>query len=191
MNVTEKMSRAILGLCLFGLVCASEVAGQMDYGRRLGLQQGGEALLVTQSPEVSLNALDPAVRRWYVPQELFGEYPWRQWQYTNRAHEPYDRYVARDLEGDYFYDLYGNYLTQGWLIFNTAQRRPEEAGSTLFKTQRFARWFNELVIAGDSKGQYHYALTVSNNLRTTLTPLSFSKPRLNGFQLDLATAKYQ
>ena len=191
MNVTEKMSRAILGLCLFGLVCASEVAGQMDYGRRLGLQQGGEALLVTQSPEVSLNALDPAVRRWYVPQELYGEYPWRQWQYTSRAHEPYDRYVALDLEGDYFYDLYGNYLTQGWLIFNTAQRRPEEAGSTLFKTQRFARWFNELVIAGDNKGQYHYALTVSNNLRTTLTPLSFSKPRLNGFQLDLATDKYQ
>jgi len=165
--------------------------GQLDYGRRLGVQQGSETLLVAQSPEIYLDALDPALRRWYVPQELFSEYPWRQWAYTNRAHEPYGRYVPIDLEGDYFYDLYGNYLTQGWLIFNTAQTRPVEAGSTIFKTERFARWFNQLVIAGDHKGQYHYGLTVSNNLRTTLTPLSFSKPRLNGFQLDLATDKYQ
>ena len=126
-----------------------------------------------------------------MPQELYEEYRWRQWQYTNRARLPYRRYVEVDLQGDYFYDLYGNYLTQGWLVFNTAQTRPQEAGSTLFKTNVFDRWFNQLVIAGDRKGQYHYALTVSNNLRTTLTPLAFSKPRLNGFQLDLATDKYQ
>ena len=123
--------------------------------------------------------------------ELYEEYRWRQWQYTNRARLPYRRYVEVDLQGDYFYDLYGNYLTQGWLVFNTAQTRPQEAGSTLFKTNVFERWFNQLVIAGDRKGQYHYALTVSNNLRTTLTPLAFSKPRLNGFQLDLAMDKYQ
>ena len=47
------------------------------------------------------------------------------------------------------------------------------------------------MIAGDSKGQYHYALTVSNNLRKTLTSLSFSKPRLNDSQVDLAMDKYQ
>ena len=79
--------------------------GQLDYGRRLGVQQGSETLLVAQSPEIYLDALDPALRRWYVPQELFSEYPWRQWAYTSRAHEPYERYVATDLEGDYFYDL--------------------------------------------------------------------------------------
>ena len=187
----EVMKGRFIIFLLLGLFFAAEGEGQLDYGRRLGLQQGAETLLVAQSPEIYLDALDPALRRWYVPQELFSEYPWRQWAYTNRAHEPYERYVATDLEGDYFYDLYGNYLTQGWLIFNTAQKRPVEAGSSVFKTARFARWFNELVIAGDAKGQYHYGLTVSSNLRTTLTPLSFSKPRLNGFQIDLATDKYQ
>ena len=177
---------------LLGLVVFCDSAAQVEYGNRLGLQQGTtEARLMTLSPEVYLAALDPAVRRWYVPQELYEEYRWRQWQYTNRARLPYRRYVEVDLQGDYFYDLYGNYLTQGWLVFNTAQTRPQEAGSTLFKTNVFDRWFNQLVIAGDRKGQYHYALTVSNNLRTTLTPLAFSKPRLNGFQLDLATDKYQ
>ena len=173
--------RRMFSCCAVLLVFADGV-----YGDRLGWRQD-----VAQSPEVYLDALDPAMRRWYVPQVMFAEYPWRQWEYTNRARLPYQRYVNIDLEGDYFYDLYGNYLTQGWLIFNTAQRRPEEAGSSLFKTERFARWFNELVIAGDHKGQYHYALTASNNLRTTLTPLSFSKPRLNGMQIDLATDKYQ
>ena len=176
---------------LLGLAVASGSAAQVEYGNRLGWQQGGEARLLTLSPEVSLAALDPAMRRWYVPQELYEEHRWRQWQDTNRARLPYRRYVDVDLQGDYFYDLYGNYLTQGWLVFNTAQTRPQEAGSTLFKTEVFEQWFNQLVIAGDRKGQYHYALTVSNNLRTTLTPLAFSKPRLNGFQLDLATDKYQ
>ena len=176
---------------LCGLVVAGHSAAQVEYGNRLGLQQGGEARLMTLSPAVDLAALDPAVRRWYVPQELYQEHGWRQWQYTNRARLPYRRYVEVDLQGDYFYDLYGNYLTQGWLVFNTAQTRPQEAGSTLFKTEVFDRWFNQLVIAGDQKGQYRYALTVSNNLRTTLTPLAFSKPRLNGFQLDFATDKYQ
>ncbi|MYI61300.1 MAG: hypothetical protein F4105_06465, partial [Gemmatimonadetes bacterium] len=187
MNNSTRRKFAIL----LGLAVCCDSAAQVEYGNRLGLQQGTEARLMTLSPEVYLAALDPAVRRWYVPQELYEEYRWRQWQYTNRARLPYRRYVEVDLQGDYFYDLYGNYLTQGWLVFNTAQTRPQEAGSTLFKTNVFDRWFNQLVIAGDRKGQYHYALTVSNNLRTTLTPLSFSKPRLNGFQLDLATDKYQ
>ena len=165
--------------------------GRPDYGWRLGLQQGSEARTVALGAESLLNAVDPAVRRWHIPQELFEEYQWRQWEPTSYVRAPYERYVAIDLEGDYFYDLYGNFLTQGWLIFNTAQARPQEGGSTLFKTQRFSRWFNALVVAGDSKGQYHYALTVSNNLRTVFTPLVLSKPRLNGVQFDLATDKYR
>ena len=104
----EVMKGRFIIFLLLGLFFASEGEGQLDYGRRLGLQQGAETLLVAQSPEIYLAAVDPALRRWYVPQELFSEYPWRQWAYTNRAHEPYERYVATDLEGDSFYDLYGN-----------------------------------------------------------------------------------
>ena len=148
MNNSTRQKFAIL----LGLAVVGDSAAQVEYGNRLGLQQGAEARLMTLSPEVYLAALDPAVRRWYVPQELYEEHRWRQWQYTNRARLPYRRYVEVDLQGDYFYDLYGNYLTQGWLVFNTAQTRPQEAGSTLFKTNVFDRWFNQLVIAGDRKG---------------------------------------
>ena len=48
-----------------------------------------------------------------------------------------------------------------------------------------------MVIASDQKGQYHYALTVSDELRTTLTPMTFSKPRWDGVQFDFAMDKYE
>ena len=45
-------------------------------------------------------------------------------------------------------------------------------------------------MASDSKGSVYYSLTVGDDIRTTLTPLTFSKPRYNGIQLDAATDKY-
>ncbi|MEW6751660.1 MAG: hypothetical protein AB1505_11900 [Candidatus Latescibacterota bacterium] len=58
------------------------------------------------------------------------------------------------------------------------------------KTSQFSGYFNNLVIASDHKGQYHYAITVGNEIRTTLTPMTFSKPKFNGIQWDVASDKY-
>ena len=178
----------LVGLLVIG---TEPVEGQPDYRARLGLQQGDETSFMPQGVGVMLDAVDPAVRRWYVPQELFQEYHWRQWEHTNYARDLYQRYVDTGIEGDYFYDLYGNQLTQGWLIFNTSQTHPKEFGNVIYKARRFRSWFSEVVVSAEQKGQYHYALTVSSNLRTILTPMVFSKPRLNGAQFDLATDKYQ
>jgi hypothetical protein len=136
-------------------------------------------------------ALDPAVRRWYVPQELVAEHHWRQWSATNYAREPYQRYVSPSIEGDYFYDAFGNFLNQGWLIYNVSQANPEEFGTVLFEAQRFRNWFSEVAVASEQKGQYAYALTISSDLRTTLTPMVLSKPRLDGIQFDFAMNKYR
>ena len=136
-------------------------------------------------------ALDPAVRRWYVPQELVAEHHWRQWSATNYAHVPYQRYVSTNIEGDYFYDSFGNFLNQGWLIYNVSQSNPEEFGTVLFEAQRFRNWFSEVAVASEHKGQYAYALTISSDLRTTLTPMVLSKPRLDGVQFDFAMDKYR
>ena len=140
---------------------------------------------------MALNALDPAVRRWYVPQELYSEYHWRQWEYTNYARNPYERYVETTLEGDYFYDLYGNFLTRGWLIFNNSQSKPQQFGNVLFKSSRFQSWFSEVVVAQDNKGQYFYTLTASSRLRSVLSPMVFAKARMDGVQFDLATDRYE
>jgi len=167
------------------------VDAQIDYGSLLGSQQAGRGVsYAPQGPGTMLGAVEPAVRRWFLPQHMYAENRWRQWEYTNYAREPFERPVSTDLAGDYFYDLYGNRVTQGWLIFNSGQSSPQDLGNVLFKSNRFKSWFAELVVAGDHKGQYHYALSVSSNLRTTFTPMSFSKPRLDGIQFDAATDKY-
>ena len=181
------------GLGLFGLLCITilPAAGQQDYGSRLGLNQGDEYSYAPQGPGVLLNAIAPAVRKWYLPDELYDDYQWRQWEYTNYARDQYQRYVQTSLEGDYFYDIYGNFLTRGWLIFNNSQTTPQQFGNTLLKSSRFRNWFSGLVVVHDQKGQYHYSMSISDRLRTTLTPMVFSKPRFNGMQVDLATDRIE
>ena len=174
------------------LIAASWVqVHAQDYGTRLGtVKRGGKVSFEPTGPGVLFDALDPAVRKWYAPQELYGEYQWQNWQYANYARENYQRYVPNAIEGTYFYDLFGNFLNRGWLIFDWRQQNPQPFGSTLRKDGRFGAWFNNVVIASDHKGQYHYAITVADQIRTTLTPLTFSKPRFNGVQIDLASDKY-
>jgi hypothetical protein len=163
-----------------------------DYGARLGtVKRGGTISFEPQGPGVLFGALDPAKRKWYVPQELFNEYRWRQWEYSNYAREPYQRYVSAIREGDYYYDLYGNFITRGWLIFNNSQSQPRQFGSSVLKSNNFEGWFSGLVVSADAKGQHHYALTVGTEIRSTLTPMTFSKPRWDGLQFDYAADKYQ
>ena len=108
-----------------------------DYGTRLGVQRGGAVSFAPYGPGVLFDALDPAVKKWYVPQELYNEYRWKQWEYSNYARQHYRRYVNIDLEGDYFYDLFGNFVTRGWLIFTNSQTQPLQFGNSLIKARRF------------------------------------------------------
>jgi hypothetical protein len=142
-------------------------------------------------PGILFDALDPSVKKWYVPQELFNEYQWRQQDYTNYARRHYERYVSTSLEGEYFYDLYGNFLTRGQLIYDWRVSSPQTGGSSLLKTNFFQGWFSNIVIASDAKGQYAYAATIGDRIRTTLTPMTFSKPTFSGIQFDFATDKYE
>ena len=182
--------------CLvWGAICLSLSpfpALAQEYGSRLGtVQRGGEVSFHPRGAGVLFGALDPAQRRWYVPQELFNEYRWRQWEYSNYAREHFQRYVNIVQEGDSFYDLYGNYITRGWVIFNNSQTQPQQFGSSILKSNRFREWFSGVLISADAKGQNYYALTMGDALRTTLTPMTFSKPRWDGIQFDYAADKYQ
>jgi len=172
------------------LLLASAGEAAEDFGVRLGVRRGGELNFEPYGPGILFDALDPAVKKWYVPQELYNEYRWRQWEYTNYARTPYQRYVSTEIEGNYFYDLYGGFVTKGWLIYDMNVSEPESAGSKLLKTARFQQFFNKLVVSSDVKGQYFASVTVGEQIRTTLTPLTFSKPLFDGLQFDLATDKY-
>ncbi|MEE2629213.1 MAG: hypothetical protein VX670_12215, partial [Candidatus Latescibacterota bacterium] len=135
-------------LCLAGLLMTGTAALGQDYGNRLGTQRGGKVSFEPAGPGVMFSALDPAVKKWYVPQELVTEYGWRQWEYSNYARDPYQRYVSTTLEGDYFYDFYGNFIGRGWLIYDWRQDQPQQLGSSIFQNSRFSSWFNSVTIGG-------------------------------------------
>ncbi len=134
--------------------------------------------------------LVPTLRKWYVPQDLYHIYNWGGYKYTNYARETYQRYVSTELEGRSQYDIFGNWVTRGWPIYEWRQEQPLAFGSTVFKDGRFSSWFSNLIVAADSKGQYYSALTIGDELRTTLTPLTFSRSRFNGVQWDILSDKY-
>ncbi len=168
----------------------SEAQGP-DRDRIKGVHRGGALTFEPTGPGVLFGALDPAVKKWYVPQELFREYQWKQWEYSNYARDHYQRYVSINLEGDYFYDIYGSYITRGWLIYDWSQTQPQQGGSNLFKTGRFQSFFSNLVIASDQKGQHNLAITIGDEIRSTLTPMTFSKPAFDGIQIDYQSDKYE
>ena len=184
-------TRGIFSICAWvSFTWAASWVGAQDYGARLGLQRGGEVSFEPGGPGVLFGALDPSLRHWYVPQELFNESRWQQWEYTNFAHQRYQRYVDPAIEGDYFYDFYGDLISRGWLIYDWRHDQPKEDGSGIFKSSQFEQWFSSVAISSDEKGQNAYAITVGNQIRTTLTPLTFSKPTFNGVQADFASDKY-
>ena len=157
---------------------------------RLDVQRGGRPSFEPVGSGLMFGALDPVVQRWYVPQELYNEYRWQHRDFSNYSRYHYQRYVSTALEGDYFYDFFGDYVSRGWLIYDWRQEQPGDFGSSLFKDDKFGGWFSGAVVSADSRGQYSYAVTLGNELRTTLTPLTFSKPRFNGVQLDFAADRF-
>jgi hypothetical protein len=190
---TSRLSTVRTIATVAAVLVMTALAHAQQYGSRIGVERGGEVDFAPQGPGVLFDALDPAVKKWYVPQELYHEYGWQQWQYSNyaRPEDQYQRYVGTVLEGDYFYDLYGSFITRGWLLYDWRQAQPQSEGSGIFKSTNFGTWFNALTVSGDSKGQYFYAITVGNQIRTTLTPLTFSKPAFSGVQIDFASDRYQ
>jgi len=185
------MKGTLAAIVVWVMVGSIGGAAAQDYGTRLGVRRGGEVHFEPQGPGILFDALDPAVRKWYVPQELYNEYQWKHWEYTNYARSRYENYVATSLEGDYFYDLYGGFVTRGWLVFDWTVTEPLARGNRLLKTERFGDFFNSLVVSADSRGQYYWSATVGRAIRTTLTPLTFSKPIFDGIQFDFASDKYE
>jgi hypothetical protein len=151
---------------------------------------GFENPYYTTGTEIAPSTLVPSVRKWYLPQRLYQLYDWRQEQYSNYARNHYERYNNVFLEGSPFYDVYGNYITRGWMVYDWTEDYPQDNGSIITKNSRFGSWFNNLLISSSHQGEFHSSLMVGDGIRTTLTPLTFSKPRFDGIQWDIQTDKY-
>ena len=83
-------------------------------------------------PRFELEYVEPHIHKWYEPGHLPETY-WRPWYSgaTSYARQPYSRYVNRLLEGDDFYDVFGQPIGRGWLVYTWTQSQPQASGSQL------------------------------------------------------------
>ncbi|MEW6751357.1 MAG: hypothetical protein AB1505_10320 [Candidatus Latescibacterota bacterium] len=151
---------------------------------------GFENPYYTTGTRIAPSTLVPALRKWYLPQRLYSIYGWKPEEYTNYARQPYEIYSRVALEGAPYYDQYGQYITRGWEIYSWTEDYPTNNGSNIYKDPFFSGWFSNIVIASSHSGQYHSSLMVGDAIRSSLTPLTFSKPRFDGVQWDFLSDKY-
>ena len=144
----------------------------------------------TTGARIAPSTLVPTLRKWYLPQRLYSLYDWRPEAYTNYARDLFEVYNPVALEGSPYYDQYGEYITRGWEVYDWTENYPQAKGSGIYKDPKFSGWFRRLVIASSHSGQYHTSLMVGDGIRTSLSPLTFSKPRFDGVQWDFLSDKY-
>ena len=179
----SRMRRTLLSIIIVAQFFADHALGQ-------GLESGFLNPYTTTGVRISPETVTPALRKWYLPQTLYDIYGWRNWEYTNYSRDHYQRYTDIVLQGQRFYDIYGNYITRGWEVYDWTQAHPAEFGSGVSKSIEFGSWFNRVLISSASKGQFNMSLTIGEMLRSTLTPMTFSKPIFDGVQWDMSSDKY-
>jgi len=169
---------------------AAAAHSEEDYGNRLGRYEDGRVVYYSSGTALRMEAIDPSVKKWYLPQEVAGEYR-SQWEYTNYAKNPYRWYLNPSNEGDYFYDLYGRFLNKGWLVYDWRQTQPTTSeGSGILQSGQYSGSFSNLVISTDTKGQHHLSVSIGDEIRTSLTPMTFRKTAFNGVQFDYMADRF-
>ena len=176
--------RLLLPLFVLSVFALEKAEAQLATGYR-PIQEPG-----IYGARVHASALAPNRRKWYLPQDLYYEYRWKGWEYSNYAREQYQRYVDILLEGERNYDIFGNYISRGFRIYDWTENQPQPQGSGIFKSPKFSGWFSRVIVSSAHKGQFFTSMTVGESIRTTMTPLTFSKPTFNGIQWDFLTDKY-
>lgn len=176
--------------CLLLLLAGAGTEIQADDDHLFGRRVGDQVIYPAQGVKVKMEALDPTLMRWYLPQELYQETGRQQSAYTNYAREPYRRYLDSNLEGNYFYDSYGNLVTRGWRIYDWRQTQPSSfETSSLTKSSQYVAWFRRVVVSSDVKGDYYYSVTIGDELNTSLTPMTFRKAGYNGVVTSFASGR--
>ena len=171
-----------LSVCI--ALTSGSAAAEDSYGGRLWQYEGDRFVQYATGTNLMMEAIDPSLRKWYLPQEVAAERTY-QWEYTNYARTRYRRYQDANLEGDYFYDQFGRFLSKGWVVYDWRQVQPASSeGSRVIKSSQYSAWFSKLVLSSDSKGQHHFSVMVGDEIRTQLTPMTFRKTAFNGVQFD-------
>jgi hypothetical protein len=182
------LATAMFTLALFGLNAAVEAQERVE---GIGGQVMGMSGREPKGVALYESSMTPVQRKWQYPQSLYHFYRWTGEDYSNYARNHYERYVSIELEGFRQYDMYGNYISRGFEVYDWSIDSPETFGSSVRKGPKFSSWFSNLVVSSMNKGQFYSSMAIGEAIRSTLTPLTFSKPAFNGIQWDFASDKYE
>ena len=101
--------------------------------------------------------------------------------YANYAESPFKPYRNR-LRLDPRYDYFGQYLGTGYRAFRMDEQRP--GGSVITKDEIYRSTFQNLLVVRNSYGRFNAALTVGDEIRQTLTPLTMQRAAFNGVRWE-------
>ena len=177
---------AVLAALTWALPLTSAVGQSRPLG---GADQVAQSAV---SPYFGLDDVLPEIHKWYVPRHLpqRRRQPWYIAD-TQYARERYSRYVSTALEGEAWYDPFGQPVGRGWLLYQWSQEQAHAKGSSIWKDPMYRHFFGSLVIASDGDRYGDYRLMVGDAIHTVFTPLTFNKPRFSGMRLDHATDWYE
>ena len=115
-----------------------------------------------------------------VPQVQFLERPPAH-AYANYAESPFKPYRTR-LRLEPRYDFFGQYLGTGYRAFRMDEQRPGK--SVITKDEIYRSTFQNLLVTRSSYGVFNAALTVGDEIRHTLTPLTMQRAAFNGVRWE-------
>ncbi len=102
--------------------------------------------------------------------------------YANYAETPFKPYRAR-LRFDPRYNFFGEYLGEGYRPFLMDERRPGK--SVVTKNEIYRATFQNLLVARSSYNTFNAALTVGDEIRQTLSPLTMQRAAFNGVRWEI------
>ena len=102
--------------------------------------------------------------------------------YANYAETPFKPYRAR-LRYDPRYNFFGEYLGEGYRPFLMDERRPGR--SIVTKNEIYRATFQNLLVARSSYNTFSAALTVGDEIRQTLSPLTMQRTAFNGVRWEI------
>ena len=105
--------------------------------------------------------------------------------YRNYAEYSYRNYRS-NLRVDPRYSFLGDFLAEGFRVFRLDDQRPGR--SLLSKDGVYRGMFSNLLIARNSYGRLNLALTVGDDVRTHLTPLTMQRASFNGLRWEIEFA---
>lgn len=115
--------------------------------------------------------------------------------YTNYATESYSKEVL-DEQLQVFYDLFGNYITNGFFVYGLTSDRAYisnevssdsimGAYSNEHRDEMFFQSFSNVVFSRDAIGGMKSSFIIGEQIKTKFSPLTFNKRNYEGIRWDL------